>query len=520
MSAGQVRVVRDAYFDSVMLLGAARAMQDHAGVSWATAVMATPANIDGLHEAGFTAEQLDEATASDLVLAVRADNSGAAGEALEAGQHALRDTGSGQRQEPGHGAPGQPPAGPRTMQEAIARLPDADLAVISVPGDYAALEAHKALTGGLHVLLFSDNVPVAEEVELKDRAARLGLLVMGPGAGTAVLAGAGLGFANVVRSGRVGVVAAAGTGAQEVMSLLDRWETGVSAVIGVGGRDLSAEVAGRMAAPAVRALAADPGTDSILLVSKPPDAHVAQTVLAQAGGKPAMAALIGIGAPAELPAGTQFAATLEQAAALAATAAGGQVPDLARGLRQQATAATGQLAPGQTSVKGYFSGGTLCSEALLILSRHLGPVYSNVPLDQRYTAPGPPGSHMCLDLGEEEFTKGRPHPMIDPAARIEMLAESARDTSTAVVLLDVVLGYGAHPDPAGQVAPACAELMSGGGPQVITYVLGTAGDPQGYDAQRQVLADAGCLVPPTGARAAHLAAAIAARRPDLAGAMP
>lgn len=519
MTASRVQVLRDAYFDSVLLLGAARAMRDHAAVTWATAVMATPANLAALRDAGFAAGQLGQAQASDLVLAVRADDPATADEALEAGQHSLLATQPG-AQEGQHGARDPSAAQPRTLQEAVAQLPGADLAVISVPGDYAALEAHKALTAGLHVLLFSDNVPLAEEVELKDRAARLGLMVMGPGAGTAMLAGAALGFANVVHRGRVGVVAAAGTGAQEVMSLLDRWETGVSEVIGVGGRDLSVDVGGRMASRAVRALAADPGTDAILLVSKPPAARVARAVLAEAAGKPVVAALIGLGTPDELPAGIQLAASLEQAAELAAAASGGRVPDLSRGLRQQAAAAIERLAPGRTLVRGYYSGGTLCSEALLILSRHLGPVYSNIPLDPRHAVPAPPGRHTCLDLGEEEFTKGRPHPMIDPAARIEILRETARAPDVAVVLLDVVLGYGAHPDPAGQLAPVCRELQADGGPQVVAYVLGTAGDPQGYDRQRQALADAGCLVTPTGARAAHVAAAIAARQPDLAEATP
>lgn len=527
MTAERTRVLRDAYFDSVMLLGAARAMRDREAVAWATAVMATPANVDALRAEGFSAADLAEVRASDLVLAVRADSSEAVGEALEAGQSTLRDVRSrgGQEEEQGRrpGAQDQAFRPARTLEEAVSRRPGADLAVISVPGEYAALEAHKALTAGLHVLLFSDNVPVAEEVELKERAARLGLMVMGPGAGTAVLAGTGLGFANVVRGGRVGVVAAAGTGAQEVMSLLDRWGAGVSKVIGVGGRDLSVEVGGRMAAPAVRALSADPGTDAILVVSKPPAPPVARTVLAQAGDKPLVAALIGMGAGNEVAAaaaGARFAATLEQGAVLASEAVGQPAPELARGLGQAAAAAIEHVASARTVVRGYFSGGTLCSEALVILGRHLGQVYSNIPLDQRCRVPAPPGSHVCLDLGEEEYTKGRPHPMIDPAARIEMLRETAGRPDVAVVLLDVVLGYGAHPDPAGELAPVCAELMAGGGPQVISYVLGTDGDPQGFQAQRRALEEAGCMVPPTGARAAHVAAAIAARQPALAEVMP
>ncbi|MGH3321423.1 MAG: FdrA family protein [Streptosporangiaceae bacterium] len=511
MTTARTRVLKDAYFDSVMLLGAARAMSEVETVSWATAVMATPANVESLGEEGFSVD--GPAGSGDLVLAARADTSDAADEALSAGERTLREARSATTDEP-------TARSNRTLEEAVSRSPSANVAVVSVPGEYAAMEAHKALTAGLHVLLFSDNVPLDQEVELKDRAARLGRLVMGPGAGTAVLGGTGLGFANAVRGGRIGVVAAAGTGAQEVMSLLDRWGIGVSQVIGVGGRDLSEPVGGQMAALAVRALDADPDTDAVLLVSKPPSESVARTVTRQCDRKPLVTALIGQDAWDDRPAGVEFAETLEQGAALVSAAVGAQAPDLAEGLPRQAEAAVKDLPSTRRSVRGYFSGGTLCSEAQVILTRHLGPVYSNVPLQEGRGLPAPAGSHILLDLGEEEYTKGRPHPMIDPAARIEVLRAEAGDPGVAVVLLDVVLGYGAHPDPAGVLAPVCAELMGDGGPRVVAYVLGTAGDPQGLDAQRNALEEVGCIVPATGARAAHAAAAIATRKPDIAEVVP
>ena len=205
------------------------------------------------------------------------------------------------------------------------------MAVVSVPGPYAAIAAHSALTAGLHVLLFSDNVPVSDEVALKRRASGLGRLVMGPGAGTAMLGGVGLGFANAVGSGPVGVVAAAGTGAQEVMTLLDRWGIGVSQVIGVGGRDLSAEVGGLMARDAVRALDADPGTEVILLVSKPPDQDVARTVIGASRGTPVVAACLGMSAPEGGLAGASLAATLEGGALRVAEILGRPAPDLGPG---------------------------------------------------------------------------------------------------------------------------------------------------------------------------------------------
>ena len=292
-------VHRETYVDSVVQLSGTRALLGVEGVDWASAAMATPHNVATLQGEGFAVDELSGAGANDLFIAVRAGAQEVIDAAREAGEAALFATDRGRGETLSN--LGQSPA--TTLDEALRRQPDSTVAVVSVPGDYAALEAHKALSAGLHVLLFSDNVGVADEIALKDRATDLGLLVMGPGAGTAMLGGTCLGFANVVDPGRVGVVAAAGTGAQEAATLLHRWGIGVSQVIGLGGRDLSARVGGRMALAAIRALAADAGTDAILLVSKPPDVDVARAVLAAAGDTPLIAALIGVPESFEAPAG-------------------------------------------------------------------------------------------------------------------------------------------------------------------------------------------------------------------------
>jgi len=541
MSTRRIVVLRDRYVDSVVQMSASRAMMDLDGVEWAAAAVGTPANLETLGGRGFDTDAAG-ATARDCFLAVEAASVEGADAAIDVGERVLAG-GAG-----GNGGPGGTvaPERPRSLDDALAALGgSANLAIISVPGDYAALEAHKALSAGLHVLLFSDNVGLEEEVELKERAEAAGLLLMGPGAGTAMLGGTGLGFANVVagrgptagpggdaaacqpdvsadpghRSGDrpgVGVVAAAGTGAQEVMTLLDRGGARVTAVIGVGGRDLSETVGGRMAKSGLRALRADPGTDAVVLVSKPPSEAVARAVLAEAAGQPAVAALIGLAEPVPTPEGVGLASTVEGGVTSLLAALGLPPLDLDGGLRAAVTEAAATLADGRTLVRGLFSGGTLCYEALVILSGFLGPVYSNTPIRKGWGLPAPDGAHVCLDLGEEEFTKGRPHPMIDPEARIEHLRVEGARPDVAVVLLDVVLGYGAHDDPAGRLAPVCAELRAGGrGPAVVAYVLGTDGDPQGLAGQRATLAEAGCIVPPTAGRAALAAAALAARRPEL-----
>ena len=517
MSAGSLAAHRaaqrisDTYADSMVLLVATSVMSGQPGVGWAGAVMATPGALADLAAQGFRPADLADladADASDLVLAVHAADEEQARAALAAGADSIF---SAARTSDADG----PEPAPRTIGQAAERSPAANVAIISVPGPYAALEAHHALTAGLHVLLFSDNVPLAEEVELKQRATELGLLIMGPGAGTAVLAGTGLGFANVLRSGPVGVVAAAGTGAQEVSALIDRWGVGVSQVIGVGGRDLSAEVGGRMAMAAVRALDADPATRAILVVSKPPDPAVAASVLEQCAGTPVVAVFLGV-TDIDRPGGAELARTLEAGAIAAARLAGGAPGDPGRGLADHAARAAARLPEPRRAIRGFYSGGTLCYEAQLIISGLLGPVYSNEPLVHAHTVPAPPGSHVLLDLGAEEYTAGRPHPMIDPQSRIEVLRAQAREPDVAVVLLDVVLGHGSHADPAGELAPVLTEIMAGGGPQVVAYVLGSPGDPQGYAGQRAALEEAGCLVTETAARAAYLAAAIAARKPEIA----
>jgi len=503
----ELRIYHDTYVDSVVQLAASRAMGELAGVDWAAAAMATPANLQTLTAEGFSADELG--AANDLFLAVRGADDESVQNALDAGTDALFTS---RKHE---GAPDRRHAH-RTIERAVRDAPDTNVAIVSVPGQYATLEAHEALTAGLDVLLFSDNVPVSDEIALKDRAVRLGHLLMGPGAGTAMLGGIGLGFANMVASGPVGIVAAAGTGAQEAMSLLDRWGAGISSVIGLGGRDLSDAVDGRMAKAAIASLRDDPATDVIFLVSKPPAERVAHAVLSVADGFPFVAALVGAPPPEGNPAGRlRPERTLEAGALRVLDLLGMQRPDLARELPDRVAQVCEHLAPERTLVRGLFSGGTLCYESLVILGETLGKVYSNVPLAESLRVPAPPGSHVCLDLGEEEYTVGRPHPMIDPQARVELLDEQGRDPAVAVILLDVVLGLGSHDDPAGQLAPACARAVEQGA-AVVAYVLGTHQDRQGYARQREILLEAGCLVTDTAARAAFAAAAIARREPSLA----
>jgi FdrA protein len=503
-----VKIFPDTYVDSVVQLRGMRAMRETEGVEWASAAMATPANVETSCAEGVDPAEVEGVGSNDFFIVARAIDEAAASKALAAGEAAVLSTGAvadgDQRTE-----------APRSLRDALRAQPASTVAVVSVPGDYAALAAYQALSADLHVLLFSDNVPVDQEVALKDYALSRGRLVMGPGAGTALLGTTGLGFANAVRPGRVGIVAAAGTGAQEAMALLDRWGAGVGPVIGVGGRDLSSEVGGRMATAAIAALREHAATDVILLVSKPPAPDVAAEVLAAAGDTPLVGALIGLDPEFRAPVGVVLADTLEGGVTATLGVLGMPAPDPTRTMGPSVETARRRMSPGRSRIRGLFSGGTLCYESLVLLGRTVGEVRSNTPINPAWDLPAPAGSHQCLDLGEEEYTRGRPHPMIDPEARIELLRDHGADPAVAAIIVDVVLGYGAHPDPAGVLAPECEAVMAAGGPQIIAYVLGTDQDPQHYSAQRERLVQAGCIVTETAARSSLVAAAIATDDPHL-----
>ncbi|ETK32511.1 FdrA family protein [Microbispora sp. ATCC PTA-5024] len=441
------------YRDSVSLMRVSQALAARPGVAVAVVAMATELNAGLARDLGF---DVPAATPGDLLVAVRASSEAELAEALAELERQLA------AREPAGGS-GTREAAPRTTRSA-ARGWDADVVLVSVPGEHAFAEAMDAVEAGLSVMVFSDNVPVEQEILLKDRALEKGVLVMGPDCGTAVVGGAGLGFANVLRPGPVGVVAASGTGAQQVTSLLDLAGVGVSHLLGVGGRDLSAAVGGRSAVQALRALDADPATELIVLVSKPPAPEVARAVQALDLGTPVVAALLGPGQD-----------DLTAAAEKTLRALGRDVPEW------PSWPAEGGREPGRGPLRGLYSGGTLCTEAALIA-----------------------GTGEFTDYGDDEYTRGRAHPMIDPALRLEALA----GVREGVALLDVVLGHGADPDPAARLAPAVEEARARG-VAVVVALVGTEGDPQGLRGQAERLSAAGAAVFTSNAAAARHARSLA-----------
>jgi len=490
-------VRRSHYRDSMVLMRLAEALRALPGVREAAVLMGTPANHEILASAGLATVETKDAAPGDLIIAVMAGSDAAADAALAEVERILTE------QRPARATAGR--ALPRTLDGALRQMPDANLVTISVPGAYAKLEALRALRRGLHVFLFSDNVSLDDEIALKRLAAERRLLCMGPDCGTAYVNGVGLGFANVVPHGRIGCVAASGTGLQAVVSRLAALGEGVSHGIGVGGRDLSAEVNGIMTELALEALAADTTTEAIVVISKPPAPAVLSKLEAAISRitKPVVVCCLGA---LPLTAGAaRWVATLEDAAesvvamlrgeAWTPRAFGDPADVKSRLARARAQASRGQ------GILGLYTGGTLAHEADLILD----------PLVGR-------DAYRLVDLGDDEFTRGRPHPMIDAEARAARVREAGRSGDLGVLLLDLVLGRAVHPDPAAPLAAAVydARRAAQAAARVllaVASVVGTEHDPQGLDRQIATLESAGVEVMPSNAQAARFAALLT--RPEL-----
>lgn len=465
-----VEVRAGLYRDSVALLQVSKSVGAATGVQAAIVAMATPLNLEMVRDLGFTEV---EAGPNDLIVAIRADDSEAVGTALGALEDALSagptESSTAHEEIPAH-----------TVRAALRRQPDATLVLLSVPGPSVYPEAVDAIEAGRDVLIFSDNVTLEQEVDLKQRGRANGVLVMGPDCGTAILGGLALGFANVVRRGSVGVVAASGTGAQQMSCLLHHGGLGISQLVGVGGRDAGAAVGGSSTRQAMRALANDPDTDRIVVVSKPPDPTVAHELrrlaetISTETGKPVHFALLAADQP-------DLTAVAEEVLA-AAGVLGVTWPIVGR-TKRTTTA---------TTLRGLFSGGTLADEAMLIAAGPLGPIRSNTPLSPELAlgADLRGDGHVVIDFGDDALTQGRAHPMIDPTLRVDRIAAEADDPTCGVLLVDVVLGHVADPDPAATLAPALARV----GVPVVVSLTGTDDDPQGWGRQAAALAAAGAEV--------------------------
>ncbi len=505
------RVVRGKYYDSVTLMLAARELKNIDEVTDASLSMATEANLKLLESAGYNVGNLS-ANPSDLVIALecegldREEALGKALEMLEAPRTQSKDQSTEYR--------------PKSVDGALSVFPDSNLALISVAGQYAGNVARNCLERGLNVMLYSDNVPLDIEMKLKDLASRSGLIVMGPDCGTVIIRGTGIGFANACPVGPVGIVAAAGTGLQEVHVQLARREVGVLHGIGTGGRDVKEEIGGVSFLSAMDALLQDDEIEYLVLIGKPPSDKVYQAIIDKAR-KSEKSIVIGFlgSEPSQndMAEGAYVCKTLEETAAVTAALANGEDVKTTRESLQRIDPELMKQCERRARRKGYlrglFSGGTLAFESQYIVSHRLGSIFSNVPLEPEHKLSDSlkPEGNCIIDYGEDEFTQGKLHPMIDATFRCEKLLEQLNDNNVGVVLIDVVIGYGSHPDPASEIAATIGKTNQDDLPLIIAYVCGTDDDPQNLTRQTEILQKAGVVVCKSNAQAALLASEFAAR---------
>ncbi|QWF23631.1 acyl-CoA synthetase FdrA [Nocardioides sp. LMS-CY] len=491
-----IDIRKNTYLDSVSLMSMSTKANAVEGVTQALLGMATPMNKEVLLNVGVQDPAIDAAKPSDLMIVIDA-----ADDLIDAAIQAVDDILARKNASAGDAAEIRY----RTLDGAFEEVPDSNLVLISVNGAFAAREARKALVAGKHVMIFSDNVSVEDEIELKALAHEKGLLLMGPDCGTAIINGTGLAFANAVRRGSIGIVGASGTGSQEISVRVHDFGGGISQLIGTGGRDLSAEVGGVMMIDGINALAADPGTEVIVIVSKPPAEEVAGRVLAVAAesGKPVVVCFLGSPRTesgydnVQLVSGTKPAAL----AAVLATGVDESTLDLHALNIPLVEEVRGKLAPEQQYVRGLFCGGTLCDEAMFAALATFDNVYSNIQQDPAYRlgATDVSKEHTYLDLGDDDFTNGRPHPMIDPTLRLQRLAHEADDPEVGVIAMDFIVGFGSHEDPVGVTIPAIAEAKAkaaarGQHLEILGYVLGTDLDSPAVAEQVAQLEAAGVTI--------------------------
>ena len=464
---------RGAYYDSVVLMQLQRGLIGLPGVMDAGVVMATPANCD-LLDANNLLPDAVAASPEDMLIVVKAQDETAAQQAIEQVDALLARKRSSVAQD----------FRPRSLSGAAKQVPEANWVLVSVPGRHAAGVAREALALNKHVFLYSDNVSLEDEISLKKTACEKGLLVMGPDCGTAIINGVGLGFANRVRRGAIGLVGASGTGLQAVTAQVHNLGGGISHAIGTGGRDLKSDVGAITAHQAVDLLRRDPQTQVIVLVSKPPSPDVVTRLLAaaQRAGKPVVIDFIGYPPPARRLGNLYFATSLSEAAELAIEVSGWGSEI------HEKTAISGRY------LRGLFSGGTLAYETMLGLQATLSPLYSNAPITSEQLLEDPLHSqaHTVIDLGDEFFMVGRLHPMIDNDLRIRRMKQELADAETGMIVFDVVLGEGSHPDPASELAPVIREL--GAGREFVAILIGTDDDPQNLESQVERLTGAGVTV--------------------------
>lgn len=486
-------------------MGINKILSEASGVEQTAVLMGTEANKRLLRDIGVAGSEIDTAQADDLVVAVIAESKQVVDEVIGGLDKTLKSM-----------VASSPSSDVKTLAAGLSQKPGANLAVFSIPGEYVAREAQDALEHGLNVFIFSSNVPLEQELELKKSGKERNLLVMGPDCGTSIISGIGLGFANVVRRGTIGAVGPSGTGLQEFTSQVHNAGGGISHAIGTGSNDLSDKIGGLTTLQALSALEADPETEVIAIIAKPPGAKTLASLLGQAKTftKPIIGCFLG---SEKDSAGEyepiQWVYTIDDAAEMALRMAGVETRETVAldsdGQMERVKTARAGWSVEQKYLRGVFAGGTFCYQAQQILGDAGFAVYSNSPIRSKYTLEHSDISreHTMVDMGDEHYTLGKPHPMIDGTERAKRILAEAEDPSVAILLLDFIFGHNASKDPVGELLDTLQQAKAlrskaGGDLTIVASVCGTKEDPQDVALQKKMLKECGVIVFDSNARAA------------------
>ena len=480
-------VKKGSYHDSVVLMLLTNQISTIEGVNKVSIMMATPANKDIFKQSGLDTEELMESTANDMVVVADVNDDSLLDTIMTEVDEFFKKQSTANEGKKGAESV-------KSWDKALAKMPDADLAVISIPGAYAALEADRALDEGMNVFMFSDNVSIEDEKSLKEKAHKKGLAVMGPDCGTSIIQGVPVAFTNNVTPGSIGIIGASGTGIQELTTIIDRLGEGVKNAIGTGGRDLSKEVGGITMLDMIDAMEGDDSVKVLIVISKPPAKEVREKISARLSvfKKPVITLFLGE-KPEYHEENFYHTYTLDEAARLAVSLVRGE--EVKEG-EVEVDKSEFYPAEAKKTIKAYYSGGTLAGEAAMLIKEALD---MKVPPQKAEGFMLNTDGHIVVDLGDDVYTQGKPHPMIDPAKRIECMREAMDDASTGVVLLDIMLGYGSHEDMAGALLPAIEELQEKAKAEgrkifFVATVCGTRRDYQGYDEAVNKMKAAGVIV--------------------------
>ena len=502
-------VKKGEYFDSVSLMIVGKDVAQMNFVQDATVVMATQENKSILKTANLYLDEFEQYDDTDLLIVIKSDDEDKFDEIFKNVDILLKEI---RNKEDDQGT-----FNPRSLESAIQIQPESNIALISLAGRYAGAEAMKALKSGLNVMLFSDNVPIEIEIKLKKYALENDLLMMGPDCGTAIINGVPLAFSNALNKGNIGIIAASGTGLQEVSSIISEEGFGISQAIGTGGRDIKKQIGGMMFISSLDALEDDENTEVIVLVSKPPHPEVLKRINEKLReiSKPVICVFLGADSSLLEDSGTFTAETLEEAALLACAVVDNVETSKVKEFLEERRKDFGKIVSdevkkislGRKYIRGLFSGGTLCDEAQIILKKDSNNIFSNRISEDIFTLADSwiSKEHTLVDLGEDEFTVGRLHPMIDFDLRNKRILQEANDKETAIILFDLVLGFGANEDPISEILPIIkkAQIIA---PDIsfICSVTGTEQDPQNRSRIIKVLDENGVIVMPSNAAAAEI----------------